>query len=282
MEAHCASETALFLGARPCSVLPPAVSNEQSACACAQEKNRHRALSIEGRRNSRLCGARLLRRADWSRLVFFLEAHCPIETALSLGARPCSDVPVAASNEEPAFECAHTRTRQHALSLGRRHSTCACGARALRRAGCSWLMVDRSPLRHRDGPIPRCTAVLRHASCGLQRAAGVPVCAHANAPPRALSLGRRRVTSACDARALRRGGLSRPMPYESSLRQRDGPLPPCTAALGLASSGLQKAAGLRVYARQNATALSLSGGGAARALMARAHCAALVAVGLSS
>ena len=31
------------------------------------------------------------------------EAHCASETALPLGPRPCSDVPVAASNEQPAL-----------------------------------------------------------------------------------------------------------------------------------------------------------------------------------
>ena len=130
------------------------------------------------------------------------------DTSLSLCARPRSDVPAAASNEQPAFACAHTQARHRAHSLGRRRSTRTCGARALRRAG--W---------------------------------------------------------------------SRSMPYESPLRQRDGPLLWCMAALCLASNGLQCAVSLRVYARQNATALSLSGGGASRALVASARCAALVGVG---
>ena len=63
-----------------------------------------------------------------------MEAHCASETALSLGARPCSDVPAAPSNKQPAFACARTQTRLRLLSLGRRRSTCACGVRVPRRA----------------------------------------------------------------------------------------------------------------------------------------------------
>ena len=59
-----------------------------------------------------------------------------------------------------AFEFAHTRTRHRVLSLGKRRSTCACGLRALRRADWRWLPLHGSSLRQRDGPLPRCTAVL--------------------------------------------------------------------------------------------------------------------------
>ena len=48
------------------------------------------------------------------------------------------------------------------------------------------LLPYGSPLRQRDGPLPRRTAVLRRASAA-SNAAGVRVCAHANAPPLALS-----------------------------------------------------------------------------------------------
>ena len=141
-------------------------------------------------------------------------------------------------------------------------------------------MPYRSPLRQRDGPLPRCTAVLRRASRGLQRAADLRMCARKSATARALSLGRRRSTRACGVRAPRRAGWSRSMPYGSPLRQRDGPLPRCTAVLRRASRGLQRAADLRMCARQKRhRALSLSGGGAARALAACARRAALVGVG---
>ena len=56
--------------------------------------------------------AALIKFDPWS-----LEANCAIETVLSLGARPCSDVPAADSNVHQTFACAFTRTRQHELSL---------------------------------------------------------------------------------------------------------------------------------------------------------------------
>ena len=137
----------------------------------------------------RTCGARALRRADWSRVMAFGSHLChrdgplPRCTAvLRRASRAAADY-----NVQPAFACAHTRTRQHAHSLGRRRSTRTCSARALRRAGCNWLVPYESPLRHRDSPIPRCTVVLRRACRGLQQAAGARVCAHANASRCALS-----------------------------------------------------------------------------------------------
>ena len=153
---------------------------------CAQANAPARALSREEAQHKRFaaCARRAALLGVSSR---HKETYCASEVALYLGARPCSEVPVADSNEQPAFACSHTRTRQHALSLGRRRSIRACGACPLRRAGCDWIIFFNSPLRHRECPIPRRTAVLRRASRGLRRAAGVRVCAHANAPPRALS-----------------------------------------------------------------------------------------------
>ena len=115
-----------------------------------------------------------------------MKAYCASGTAMSFCTRPCSDLPATASNEQPAFACAHARTRHRELSLGRWRSTLTCGARAPRRAGWSRPVSFGSPMRERDGPLLRCTAALRRASHGLQRAAGVRVCAHENAPPRAL------------------------------------------------------------------------------------------------
>ena len=132
------------------------------------------------------------------------EASYSSETSLSFGARPCSDVPAAASNEQPALACAHTPTHLRTYSLGRRRTTRACDACARRRADWTRSWLDRSQLQQRDGPLPRCTAVLRRASRGLQQAASIRACAHANAPLRALSLGRRRGTRACGVSARRR------------------------------------------------------------------------------
>ena len=162
--------------------------------------------------------------------------------------------------QQAAFlrRCARKSATARALSLGRRRSTRACGVCAPRRAGWSRSLPYESPLRQRDGPLPRCTAALRRANRGLQHAAFLRRCARNNATARALSLGRRRSTRACGVCAPRRAGWSRSLPYESPLRQRDGPLPRCTAALRRANRGLQHAAFLRRCARNNATARALS------------------------
>ena len=62
----------------------------------------------------------------------------------------------------------------------------------------------------------------------------------------------------CRKRALRRADWSRFVLHASSPRQQDGPIPLCTAALRRASQGLKQEAGLRMCAKTNATARSLS------------------------
>ena len=84
----------------------------------------------------RTCGACVLRCAGWSRLCR-MEAHCASETALSLDARPRSDVPAAASNEQLSCAYAQAKMRLCALSVGRRRSTRACGVCGPRRVGWS-------------------------------------------------------------------------------------------------------------------------------------------------
>ena len=62
-----------------------------------------------------------------------MEAHCASETALSLGARPCSDVPIVAFNRQQAFVCALTRTRYRVFFLsggGAARALAACACRA--------------------------------------------------------------------------------------------------------------------------------------------------------
>ena len=100
MEAHCASETALFVGARPRSDVPAAVSNKQLSCVCAQEKAPPRALSLSRGGASRAlvtCARRVV-------LVGVglcpMEANCANEMVLSFGARSRSDVLAAASDKQ--------------------------------------------------------------------------------------------------------------------------------------------------------------------------------------
>ena len=78
-------------------------------------------------------------------------------------------------------------------------STRACDVRAPRRAGWSQFVPYRSPLCQRDGRLPRCTAVLRRASPGLQRAGYLRMCASKSSPNRARSLS---LSEGSAARAL--------------------------------------------------------------------------------
>ena len=186
MEAHYASETALFLGARPRSDVPTVEANKQPAFACARRRTCYHALSLGGGAARGL--AALARGAALVGVVScHMEDNYASETAFSLGEKTCSDVPAAVSNEQRACACPHRRTCHRALSFKRWRSTLACGVGTLRRAGWSRLVPYGRPLRERDGPLLRCTATLRIVSSGLQRAAGVRVCAQANMPPQALS-----------------------------------------------------------------------------------------------
>jgi len=167
-----------------CQPRPPTSSRR---CVCAHANAPPPALSLSGGGAPRALAARALGAALVGVSLYLMEAHCASEITLSLGARPCSNMSGAASKEQPPFECTRTRTHHRTFSLGRRRTMHACGVRAPRRAGWSRFMPYGYPLRQRDGPLPRCMAMLRCASRGLQRVAGVRVCAHANAPPHALS-----------------------------------------------------------------------------------------------
>ena len=131
IKAHCTSEADLFsVHGRALTYQPwPPTSSRRLRVRTLERATR---FSLGRRRSTRACGVRAPHRTGRSGTCS-LEAHCAIETALFLGARTCSDVPAAASDDQPAFACAHTRTRYRALSHGRRRSTRACFVRALRR-----------------------------------------------------------------------------------------------------------------------------------------------------
>ena len=124
----------LSLGARPCFDVPAAASIEQPACSRVRTRERAAARSLWGGGAARAFAANARRASLVGADPRLTEAHCASDTALSLRARPCSDVPAAGSNEQPAF-AAHTRTRHRALSVGRRRRMRTCGACAPRRAG---------------------------------------------------------------------------------------------------------------------------------------------------
>ena len=174
--------------------------------------------------------------------------------------------------------CAHSNAPPRALSSR------GGAARALAaRVRCAALFeVSSLPIKahcvSEIGPHPRCMAVLRRASRGLQRASGVNVCAHANAPARTHSWAEaqharlRRARAALRwlqwAYALVKNTASARRPFPSV----HGRAPTCQPRLQTSSRRL------RVRTRKRATACTLSGGSAAPALAECARCAALVEV----
>ena len=117
--------------------------------------------------------------------------------------------------------------------------------------------------------------MLRYASHGLQRAAGVRACAYASAPPRTLS---REVAQHARLRRVHATpswleSASALLPYGSPLCHRDSSFLRCTATLRRASSGLHRAACVRVCAQANVPPRTLSREVAQHARLRRARAA---------
>ena len=147
------------------------------------------------------------------------------------------------SRAQLACACAHTQSRHYARCLSGGGAARALAARA-RRA----MLVVAIPC-----PIEgHCTSE-RALSFGarpccdvpaaVSRTAGLRVCTHAIATLRSLSLGRRRSTRACRARALCHAGCRQFMPYGRPLHQREVSLYRCKAVLlRRASCGVRRQA----------------------------------------
>ena len=131
-KAHCPSETPISLSERPCSDVAATASIKQLSCACTQEKAPPRALSLSGGGASHALASCARRAALVGVGPCPLKAHCANETPLSLGARPCSDMPAAASSEQLTCACAQVKKRHCArsLSLSGRSAARALAARA--------------------------------------------------------------------------------------------------------------------------------------------------------
>ena len=112
-----------------CQPRPPA----QPACAYAHTQSRHCARSLSGGGASRALAARA-RRAALVVVGPYPKVHCTSKEPLPFGARRCFDVPAAASNEQPACACAHTRSRHCARCLSGGGAARALAARARRAA----------------------------------------------------------------------------------------------------------------------------------------------------
>jgi len=176
---------------------------------------------------------------------------------------------------------AHASAPLQWLRVERRRSTRACHARTPPRASGNRFMSYERALDQRNASLPRCKTVLRRASCGLLRAAGIRV-AHVNAPLHWLSVRRSCSTRTYDAHPPRPAGYGRSMPYETALHQRQISYPRLKSLFQHASCGLEQAAGFNV-AHASAPLRHCSGflwgGGAARALAKQARHAALVVIG---
>ena len=190
-------------------------------------------------------------------------------------------MPAAAYNANQRRVSCAAQSRRRSLSLGGRRSTQALCVRAPCRAG-----RDR-PMAH-EMALPR-LEVSQHLAraCGATCQLRPPtpsqhrVSRVAQVRQRSLSLGGRRSTRTCCARALCRAGCGPPMPIERALRRRQASLSFRRApAVRRASCGLQCQPMPRVLRGAGAPALFVSGGrNAALKLAASARRAALVVVG---
>ena len=180
-----------------------------------------------------------------------MEAHCASWTASpSVHGRAPTCEPRPTNEQLICVRVQVTKRKPRALSLSggsaaRAPATCARRPRWVESVYTPW-----TPLRQRNVPFARCTAVLRHATRGLQRAAYLRMCARKKAPLRSHSLSLEEAQHARlrHARAAPRW-LELSIPYGSPLRQFHGHPPRCTAVLRHASCGLQRAAYLRMCAR---------------------------------
>jgi F0F1-type ATP synthase assembly protein I len=122
-KANCASRTAVSLGARPCSDVRAAASKRAAYLRMCQSKksaNRAHSLSLLGGGAARALPTCARRAALADLAPCATEAHCASGTAISLGARPCSDVRAAASKRAAYLRiCASKKSanRAHSLSL---------------------------------------------------------------------------------------------------------------------------------------------------------------------
>ena len=182
-----------------CQLRPSTNSRLRLESACT----RHCAASLSGGGDAGETTARARRTPLIELGLRTAEGHCTGRRPLSFLARPWCDMPTCGLQSTVAFRMARARAPLRCLSLGRRRGTRACRARAPQGAGCGWLAYHRRTLRRRTASLLHCKTVVRRARCGLQFTVGFRV-ARTRAPLRWVSLGRRRSTRGCRARAVPR------------------------------------------------------------------------------
>ena len=200
------------LGTIPCSDVLATASNEQPACACAQTRKRHCAISLSGGGEARALVACARRAALVVVGLCPLDGHCASERPLPFGARPCSDMPAAASSEQPACACAHTRSRHCAASSREKaHHARLWRARAVLRwlASVHTLWKLTAPAR-RPSPSVHGSALMCHARPPISSWRSHE---RSRELSTARSLSEEGAARACGTRTPRRAGWSRNVPF---------------------------------------------------------------------
>ena len=187
-------------------------------------------------------------------------------------------VPAAAS-----FCVARARAPLRCRSLGTRRSTRACRTRTPCRAGCGRFRSCERALYRRKASLLRCKTVVRRVSCGLQRQRKASLrVARPRAPLRWLSFGKRRSTRTRRVRTPCRAGCDPPRHYDRTMHRRRHPSfvarPWCDVPA--AASDAHPAFAWHVCARHCASCLS--GGGAARELVAHGRRATVIVIDLGT
>ena len=257
-QGHCTGERPLSFGARPWCDVPAAASKNQPAFAWHVRAN-HCAHCLSGGGASRKLSARARRGALVVVGPCTRKGHCTGERPLSFGVRLLCDVPAVVTQNRPAFAW-HARARHFARCFSGEGAALELAVRAHRAALA--VVVPRIRQGHCTGE--------RSRSFGARPWCDVPVVAtqnqpafawhRAGAPLRSLSLGRRRVTQACCARAPCRAGCCRFMHKARALHRRKASLLRRAAVVRRASGGHPESAGFRV-ARAGAPLCSLFLGG---------------------
>ena len=147
-----------------------------------------------------------------------IEGYCTGGRPLCFGARPWCDVRTVASNVQRHSRGTRTGASALAVFLGI-GERCKLAARASLRTGCDRSAHYRVALHPRKASLIRRKAVVRRASCGFQRVAGIRV-ARVQAPLHWLSLEGWQNTQAYRARAPCHAACHRCTQYQRALHRR--------------------------------------------------------------
>ena len=206
-QGHCTGERPLFFDVRLlCDV--PAVATQNRPAFAWHARARHFARCFSGEGAALELAVRAHRAALAVVVPRIRQGHCTGERSRSFGARPWCDVPVVATQNQPAFAWHRAGAPLRSLSLGRRRVTQACCARAPCRAGCCRFMHKARALHRRKASLLRRAAVVRRASGGPQNRPAFAWHARARHCARCF-LGEGAGTRACCPRAPCRAGCGR-------------------------------------------------------------------------